>query len=128
MSEKAYIRCFNAMQNKIVAKARVDVWEHVIQFGCVRLISFVCAEGIISQLQFICAKKHKLLQSNPGRLNSTSWESSNKKSNQYSLFQCILLKFWLIYSRSKWHHMPYVIELESGDTFCHNGYTYFKDC
>ncbi|KAI0501128.1 hypothetical protein KFK09_016071 [Dendrobium nobile] len=85
MSEKAYIRCFNAMQNGIGVKARLDVRELAIQFGCVRLISFV--QKVLSLYKdrflaalpasrrantdfsrpvftavtfFLCAKKHKL--------------------------------------------------------------------
>ncbi|KAL3501404.1 hypothetical protein ACH5RR_035853 [Cinchona calisaya] len=41
MSERAYIRCFNSMQNGIGVKNKVDVRELAIQFGCVRLIPFV---------------------------------------------------------------------------------------
>lgn len=41
MSEKAYMRSFNSMQNGIGVKAQLDVRELAIQFGCVRLISFV---------------------------------------------------------------------------------------
>ncbi|CAN6449830.1 unnamed protein product [Victoria cruziana] len=41
MSDKAYIRSFNAMQNCLGVKAQLDVRELGIQFGCVRLIPFV---------------------------------------------------------------------------------------
>uniref|UniRef100_A0A6V7QSA9 Origin of replication complex subunit 6 n=1 Tax=Ananas comosus var. bracteatus TaxID=296719 RepID=A0A6V7QSA9_ANACO len=41
MSEKAYMRSFNAMQNGLGVKATLDVRELGIQFGCVRLIPFV---------------------------------------------------------------------------------------
>uniref|UniRef100_A0A1D1YKP5 Origin of replication complex subunit 6 n=1 Tax=Anthurium amnicola TaxID=1678845 RepID=A0A1D1YKP5_9ARAE len=41
MSEKAYIKSFNGIQNSIGIKARLDVRELGIQFGCVRLIPFV---------------------------------------------------------------------------------------
>ncbi|XP_026382322.1 origin of replication complex subunit 6-like [Papaver somniferum] len=41
MSEKAYTRSFNAMQNGIGVKNKLDVRELGIQFGCVRLIPFV---------------------------------------------------------------------------------------
>ncbi|KAI3953914.1 hypothetical protein MKW98_017738 [Papaver atlanticum] len=41
MSEKAYVRSFNAMQNGIGVKNKLDVRELGIQFGCVRLIPFV---------------------------------------------------------------------------------------
>ncbi|KAK8934726.1 Origin recognition complex subunit 6 [Platanthera zijinensis] len=85
MSEKAYIRCFNAMQNGIGVKARLDVRELAVQFGCVRLISFVqkgfslykdrflgalpasrrantdFSRPVFTAVAFyLCAKKHKL--------------------------------------------------------------------
>lgn len=85
MSEKAYIRCFNAMQNGIGVKARLDVRELAVQFGCVRLISFVqkgfslYKDRFLAALPasrrantdfnrpvftavafYLCAKKHKL--------------------------------------------------------------------
>ncbi|KAH0458323.1 hypothetical protein IEQ34_013638 [Dendrobium chrysotoxum] len=85
MSDKAYIRCFNTMQNGIGVKARLDVRELAIQFGCVRLISFVnkvlslYKDRFLAALPasrrantdfsrpvftavtfFLCAKKHKL--------------------------------------------------------------------
>ncbi|KAG0471748.1 hypothetical protein HPP92_016294 [Vanilla planifolia] len=41
MSEKAYIKSFNSMQNGIGFRIRLDVRELAIQFGCVRLISSV---------------------------------------------------------------------------------------
>ncbi|KAH6755435.1 origin recognition complex protein 6 [Perilla frutescens var. hirtella] len=41
VSEKAYNRSFNAMQNGIGVKNKLDVRELAIQFGCVRLIPFV---------------------------------------------------------------------------------------
>ncbi|XP_058105521.1 origin of replication complex subunit 6-like [Magnolia sinica] len=41
MSEKAYNRSFNAMQNLIGLKTTLDIRELGIQFGCVRLICFV---------------------------------------------------------------------------------------
>ncbi|KAL5981131.1 Origin of replication complex subunit 6 [Asimina triloba] len=41
MSEKAYNRSFNAMQNGMGIKTTLDVRELAIQFGCVRLIPFV---------------------------------------------------------------------------------------
>ncbi|XP_027098513.1 origin of replication complex subunit 6-like [Coffea arabica] len=41
MSERAYIRSFNSMQNGIGVKNNVDVRELAVQFGCVRLIPFV---------------------------------------------------------------------------------------
>ncbi|RZC58639.1 hypothetical protein C5167_005941 [Papaver somniferum] len=41
MSEKAYTRSFNAMQNGMGVKNKLDVRELGIQFGCVRLIPFV---------------------------------------------------------------------------------------
>ncbi|KAF8390216.1 hypothetical protein HHK36_024739 [Tetracentron sinense] len=41
MSEKAYNRSFNAMQNGIGVRTKLDIRELGIQFGCVRLIPFV---------------------------------------------------------------------------------------
>ncbi|KAF8399463.1 hypothetical protein HHK36_015328 [Tetracentron sinense] len=41
MSEKAYNRSFNAMQNGLGVKIKLDIRELGIQFGCVRLIPFV---------------------------------------------------------------------------------------
>ncbi|KAM7464523.1 hypothetical protein LguiA_032644 [Lonicera macranthoides] len=41
MSEKAYIRSFNAMQNGIGVKNKLDIRELGIQFGCIRLIPLV---------------------------------------------------------------------------------------
>ncbi|KAK6944987.1 Origin recognition complex, subunit 6 [Dillenia turbinata] len=38
MSEKAYNRSFNAMQNGLEVKTKLDIRELGIQFGCVRLI------------------------------------------------------------------------------------------
>ncbi|KAK4479804.1 hypothetical protein RD792_015341 [Penstemon davidsonii] len=41
MSESAYNRSFNSMQNGIGLKNNLDIKELAIQFGCVRLIPFV---------------------------------------------------------------------------------------
>ncbi|KAK6931223.1 Origin recognition complex, subunit 6, partial [Dillenia turbinata] len=41
MSEKAYNRSFNAMQNGLGVKTKLDIRELGIQFGCVRLIPLV---------------------------------------------------------------------------------------
>ncbi|XP_031261528.1 origin of replication complex subunit 6-like [Pistacia vera] len=41
MSEKAYTRSFNLLQNSIGFKNKLDIRELGIQFGCVRLIPFV---------------------------------------------------------------------------------------
>lgn len=41
MSEKAYNRSFNAMQNGIGIKKTLDIRELGIRFGCIRLIPFV---------------------------------------------------------------------------------------
>ncbi|XP_010257239.1 PREDICTED: origin of replication complex subunit 6 [Nelumbo nucifera] len=41
MSEKAYTRSLNAMQNGLGVKTKLDIRELAIQFGCVRLIPFV---------------------------------------------------------------------------------------
>ncbi|KAG8099314.1 hypothetical protein GUJ93_ZPchr0013g36971 [Zizania palustris] len=85
MSEKAYIRSFNALQNGLGVKATLDVRELGIQFGCVRLIPFVqkglahYKERFLAALPpsrrastdfgrpvftaaafYLCAKRHKL--------------------------------------------------------------------
>ncbi|XP_077224758.1 origin of replication complex subunit 6-like [Tasmannia lanceolata] len=85
MSEKAYNRSFNALQNGLGVKAKLDVRELGIQFGCVRLIPFVQKGLSLYKDQFLvslpasrragadfnrpvftavafylCAKKHKL--------------------------------------------------------------------
>ncbi|KAK9119292.1 hypothetical protein Scep_017385 [Stephania cephalantha] len=85
MSEKGYIRSFNAMQNGIGVKANLDVRQLGIQFGCVRLIPFVqkglslYKDRFVASLPpsrrlsadftrpvftavafYLCAKKHKL--------------------------------------------------------------------
>ncbi|KAG9144737.1 hypothetical protein Leryth_024397 [Lithospermum erythrorhizon] len=41
MSERAYIRSFNSMQNAIGVKNKVDIRELAIRFGCVRIIPYV---------------------------------------------------------------------------------------
>ncbi|KAE9458615.1 hypothetical protein C3L33_09488, partial [Rhododendron williamsianum] len=85
MSEKAYNRSFNAMQNGLGVKNKLDIRELAIRFGCVRLIPFV--QRGLSQYKdqflkslpatrrasadftrpvftavafYLCAKKHKL--------------------------------------------------------------------
>ncbi|KAJ4793576.1 Origin recognition complex subunit 6 [Rhynchospora pubera] len=85
MSEKAYMRSFNAMQNSLGVKSTLDVRELAIQFGCVRLIPFVqkglslYKERFLAALPasrrantdfnrsvftavafYLCAKRHKL--------------------------------------------------------------------
>ncbi|XP_062189964.1 LOW QUALITY PROTEIN: origin of replication complex subunit 6-like [Phragmites australis] len=85
MSEKAYIRSFNALQNGLGVKVTLDVRELGIQFGCVRLIPFVqkglslYKERFLAALPpsrrastdfgrpvftaaafYLCAKRHKL--------------------------------------------------------------------
>ncbi|KAK9060143.1 hypothetical protein SSX86_020847 [Deinandra increscens subsp. villosa] len=85
MSDKAYIRSFNVMQNGIGVKNKLDIRELAIQFGCVRLIPLVqkglslYRERYIASLPpsrrasadftrpvftatgfYLCAKKHKL--------------------------------------------------------------------
>ncbi|KAJ4771218.1 Origin recognition complex subunit 6 [Rhynchospora pubera] len=85
MSEKAYMRSFNAMQNSLGVKLTLDVRELAIQFGCVRLIPFVqkglslYKERFLAALPasrtantdfnrpvftavafYLCAKRHKL--------------------------------------------------------------------
>ncbi|XP_065861420.1 origin of replication complex subunit 6 [Euphorbia lathyris] len=41
MSEKAYSRSFNSLQNSLGVKTKLDIRELGIQFGCVRLIPLV---------------------------------------------------------------------------------------
>ncbi|XP_066395345.1 origin of replication complex subunit 6-like [Miscanthus floridulus] len=85
MSEKAYIRSFNALQNGLGVKTTLDMRELGIQFGCVRLIPFVqkglslYKERFLAALPpsrrastdfgrpvftaaafYLCAKRHKL--------------------------------------------------------------------
>ncbi|KAL8218793.1 hypothetical protein R6Q57_022166 [Mikania cordata] len=85
MSDKAYIRSLNVMQNGIGVKNSLDVKELAIQFGCVRLIPLLkkglslYRERFIASLPpsrrdsadftrpvftatgfYLCAKKHKL--------------------------------------------------------------------
>ncbi|XP_054776032.1 origin of replication complex subunit 6 isoform X2 [Prosopis cineraria] len=85
MSEKAYIRSYNLLHNGFGIKAKLDVRELAIQFGCVRIISNVrdglnlYKERFLSSLPasrrasadftrpvftavafYLCAKKHKL--------------------------------------------------------------------
>ncbi|XP_041016229.1 origin of replication complex subunit 6-like [Juglans microcarpa x Juglans regia] len=85
MSEKAYSRSFNSLQNGLGVKNNLDVRELAIQFGCVRLIPFVKKglslhkERFLASLPasrrasadftrplftsvafYLCAKKHKL--------------------------------------------------------------------
>lgn len=55
MSEKAYMRSFNAMQNGLGVKAKLDVRELGIQFGCVRLISFVQRGLVLYKDRFLAA-------------------------------------------------------------------------
>ncbi|KAM7251068.1 hypothetical protein ACFE04_022951 [Oxalis oulophora] len=85
MSEKAYIRSFNSLQNGIGVKNKLDIRELAIIFGCVRIIPFV-QKGLSSYKErflaslpasrkasadfsrpvftavafYLCAKKHKL--------------------------------------------------------------------
>ncbi|GMI87376.1 ARABIDOPSIS THALIANA ORIGIN RECOGNITION COMPLEX PROTEIN 6, origin recognition complex protein 6 [Hibiscus trionum] len=85
MSEKAYNRSFNSLQNGLNIKTTLDIRELGIQFGCVRLIPFVkkglslykhrFTASLPSSRQasadftrpvftavafYLCAKKHKL--------------------------------------------------------------------
>ncbi|KNA14407.1 hypothetical protein SOVF_107730 [Spinacia oleracea] len=85
MSEKAYNRSFNSLQNVLDVKNTLDVRELAIQFGCVRIIPFV-QKGLklyksrffaslpasrrsstdfgrpvfMAVAFYLCAKKHKL--------------------------------------------------------------------
>ncbi|XVE53250.1 hypothetical protein DITRI_Ditri02bG0189000 [Diplodiscus trichospermus] len=85
MSEKAYNRSFNSLQNGLNIKTTLDIRELGIQFGCVRLIPFVkkglslykdrfmaslpasrqasadFSRPVFTAVAFyLCAKKHKL--------------------------------------------------------------------
>ncbi|EOY01988.1 Origin recognition complex protein 6 isoform 2 [Theobroma cacao] len=85
MSEKAYNRSFNSLQNGLNIKTTLDIRELGIQFGCVRLIPFVKKSLSLYKERFtaslpasrqasadftrpvftavafyLCAKKHKL--------------------------------------------------------------------
>ncbi|GMJ04707.1 ARABIDOPSIS THALIANA ORIGIN RECOGNITION COMPLEX PROTEIN 6, origin recognition complex protein 6 [Hibiscus trionum] len=85
MSEKAYNRSFNSLQNGLNIKTTLDIRELGIQFGCVRLIPFVkkglslYKDRFVASLPssrqasadftrpvftavafYLCAKKHKL--------------------------------------------------------------------
>ncbi|KAB2047931.1 hypothetical protein ERO13_A13G074000v2 [Gossypium hirsutum] len=85
MSEKAYNRSFNSLQNGLNIKTKLDIRELGIQFGCVRLIPFVkkglslYKDRFLASLPssrqanadftrpvftavafYLCAKKHKL--------------------------------------------------------------------
>ncbi|KAI9075874.1 hypothetical protein K1719_042154 [Acacia pycnantha] len=85
MSEKAYIRSYNLLHNGLGVKTKLDVRELAIQFGCVRIISYVrdglklYKERFLASLPasrrasadftrpvfiavsfYLCAKKHKL--------------------------------------------------------------------
>ncbi|VAI17969.1 unnamed protein product [Triticum turgidum subsp. durum] len=55
MSEKAYIRSFNALQNGLGVKTTLDVRELGIQFGCVRLIPFVQKGLVLYKERFLAA-------------------------------------------------------------------------
>lgn len=85
LSEKAYNRSYNSMQNSIGIKNKLDTRELAIQFGCIRLIPFVqkvlslYKDRFIASLPssrrastditrpvftaaafYLCAKRHKL--------------------------------------------------------------------
>ncbi|KAL3654226.1 Origin of replication complex subunit 6 [Castilleja foliolosa] len=71
VSEKAYNRSFNSMQNGIGVKNKLDIRELAIQFGCVRLIPFAHKSISLGSTDFnrpvftavafyLCAKRHKL--------------------------------------------------------------------
>ncbi|XP_068326988.1 origin of replication complex subunit 6-like [Pyrus communis] len=85
MSEKAYTRCYNSMQNGLGVRNKLDVREPAIQFGCVRIVPLVQKALSLYKAQFLaslpasrqasagftrpvfiaaafylCAKKHKL--------------------------------------------------------------------
>ncbi|KAF3431450.1 hypothetical protein FNV43_RR26181 [Rhamnella rubrinervis] len=85
MSEKAYTRSYNSLQNGLGVKNKLDIRELAIQFGCVRIIPFVkkglslYKDRFLASLPpsrrasadftrpvftavafYLCAKKHKL--------------------------------------------------------------------
>ncbi|KDP41188.1 hypothetical protein JCGZ_15595 [Jatropha curcas] len=85
LSEKAYTRSFNSLQNSLGVKTKLDIRELGIQFGCIRLIPLVkkglslYKERFLASLPatrrasadftrpvftavafYLCAKKHKL--------------------------------------------------------------------
>uniref|UniRef100_A0ACD5VQZ9 Uncharacterized protein n=1 Tax=Avena sativa TaxID=4498 RepID=A0ACD5VQZ9_AVESA len=66
MSDKAYIRSFNTLQNGLGAKTTLDVRELGIQFGCARLIPFV-------QRGLALYKEHFLAALPPSRRSSTDF-------------------------------------------------------
>ncbi|EOY01989.1 Origin recognition complex subunit 6 isoform 3 [Theobroma cacao] len=91
MSEKAYNRSFNSLQNGLNIKTTLDIRELGIQFGCVRLIPFVKKSLSLYKERFtaslpasrqasadftrpvftavafyLCAKKHKSFQVTSG--------------------------------------------------------------
>lgn len=55
MSDKAYIRSFNSLQNGLGVKTTLDVRELGIQFGCVRLIPFVQKGLALYKERFLAA-------------------------------------------------------------------------
>ncbi|KAK4429985.1 Origin of replication complex subunit [Sesamum alatum] len=66
MSEKAYNRSFNSMQNGIGVKNKLDMRELAIQFGCVRLIP-------IAHKGFSLFKERFLASLPPSRRGSTDF-------------------------------------------------------
>ncbi|KAL0364023.1 UNVERIFIED_CONTAM: Origin of replication complex subunit [Sesamum angustifolium] len=66
MSEKAYNRSFNSMQNGIGVKNKLDIRELAIQFGCVRLIP-------IAHKGFSLFKDRFLASLPPSRKGSTDF-------------------------------------------------------
>ncbi|KAL0374061.1 UNVERIFIED_CONTAM: Origin of replication complex subunit [Sesamum radiatum] len=66
MSEKAYNRSFNSMQNGIGIKNKLDIRELAIQFGCVRLIP-------IAHKGFSLFKERFLASLPPSRKGSTDF-------------------------------------------------------
>ncbi|KAL3621455.1 Origin of replication complex subunit 6 [Castilleja foliolosa] len=99
MSEKAYNRSFNSMQNGNGVKNKLDIRELAIQFGCVRPIPFahkgisLYKERFLASLPisrrgstdfnrsvftgvafYLCAKTHKLFSSGDDDEESTALE------------------------------------------------------
>ncbi|KAF1864036.1 hypothetical protein Lal_00031193 [Lupinus albus] len=54
MSERAYIRSYNSLNNGLGVKAKLDVRELAIQFGCVRIIPFV-RDGLKLHVDEMCS-------------------------------------------------------------------------
>ncbi|KAJ6886294.1 origin of replication complex subunit 6 [Populus alba x Populus x berolinensis] len=108
MSEKAYNRSFNSLQNTLGVKTKLDIRELGIQFGCIRLIPFVkkglslYKDRFIASLPasrranadfnrpvftavafYMCAKKHKL-KVDKLKLNEVSGTSESEFNSVFA--------------------------------------------